>query len=127
MNSDLNTSKHWFSKGLEYAKLGFPDKAAKHFEKAAWLDSENFEIQFNLGTAYLSMGMFEQALVNFDRVIKIKPKMPDAYGNRAVAYAALFEDELSENDRKRAIKYGEPPQGLEAVISHVKSIRKKEK
>ena len=50
---------------------------------------ENFEIQFNLGTAYLTIGEFAQAIVNLTRAIKISPKNSDAYGNRAVAKAAI--------------------------------------
>lgn len=127
MNTDLEDFQKWFNKGLESAKLGFPDKAVENFEKAAWINSDHYDVQFNLGTAYLSMGMFEQALINFNRVIEMKSDMPDAYGNRAVVHAALFEDELCELDKNEAIKYGAPPDGLEAVISHVKSIRKKGK
>ena len=114
----------WFQRGLKSARLGFPDRAAADFEEAAWLDPENAEVQFNLGTAYLSMGMFEQALVNLDRAIEKRPGMSDAIGNRAVAHTALGLDEKAERDVARAIELGAPPDGLAAVLEYVRSKRK---
>lgn len=113
-----------FQAGLRAAQLGFPDQAAREFEEAAWLDPDNPDIQFNLGTAYLSMGMFEQALVNLSNAIRLNPEMVDAWGNRAVAHAALGEDDLCVADREEAVRLGGDPGGLEAVIEYVKSKRK---
>ena len=89
------TAHEFFQRGLKNAQLGIPDKAAEDFEEAAWMEPENSEIQFNLGTAYLSMGDFEQAIVNFDRAIALRPGFADAHGNRAVAHTAIGEDEKS--------------------------------
>lgn len=113
----------WLARGLKSAQLGFPDKAASDFEEAAWLDPDNANIHFNLGTAHLSMGMFEQALVNFDRTIDLAPDMSDAVGNRAVALTALGQDEKAESDVAKAIELGAPPEGLAAVIDYVKTKR----
>ena len=82
----------YFNSGINKAKLGLHDEAIEDFEKASWEDPDNFEIQFNLGTAYLTIGEFEQAIVNLDRAINISPKNSDAWGNRAVAKAAIGED-----------------------------------
>ncbi len=120
------TADEFFQRGLKNARLGFPDKAAEDFEEAAWLDPDNPEIQFNLGTAYLSIGDFEQAIVNFTRSIDLKPGNPDYYGNRAVAHAAIGEDEKSESDVAEAVKHGAPPDGLATVIDYVKNKRSAE-
>ena len=64
----------YFNSGINKAKLGLHDEAIEDFEKAAWEDPENFEIQFNLGTAYLTIGEYEQAIVNLTRAIKKSPK-----------------------------------------------------
>jgi Flp pilus assembly protein TadD len=109
---------------LKNAQLGIPDKAAADFEEAAWLDPENHEIQFNLGVAYLSMADFEQAINNFTKAIELKPGQADMYGNRAVAHAAIGEDEKSEADVAEAVKLGAPPDGLGSVIDYVKAQRK---
>ena len=89
LTSEPTTSAEYFSRGLKSAQLGQPDAAAQDFEEAAWLDPENATIQFNLGTAYLSMGMFEQAVINLDRSLELDPDSSDALGNRAVARTAL--------------------------------------
>ena len=71
MNS--GTAADFFRRGIEAAKLGFPDKAAAEFEEAAHIEPDNAEVQFNLGTAYLSMGDFEQAIVNLSKAVELKP------------------------------------------------------
>ncbi len=116
-------ARGWLERGIKSAQLGFPDKAASDFEEAAWLDPDNVEIHFNLGTAHLSMGMFEQALVNFDRAIGLRPDMSDAIGNRAVTLTALGQDERAERDVARAVELGAPPDGLATVIEYVKTKR----
>lgn len=117
------TSAEFFARGLKSAQLGQPDAAARDFEEAAWLDPYNPTIQFNLGTAYLSMGFFEQAVVNLDRAIEMQPENSDALGNRAVARTALGQDELAEQDIKSAIELGAPPDGIHAVVEYVKQRR----
>ena len=118
------TAAEFFNRGLKNAQLGIPDKAAADFEEAAWMDPENHEIQFNLGVAYLSMADFEQAINNFTKAIELRPGVADVYGNRAVAHAAIGEDEKSEADVAEAVNLGAPPEGLGSVIDYVKAQRK---
>ena len=101
MNS--GTAADYFRRGIEAAQLGFPDKAIAEFEEAAHVEPDNAEVQFNLGTAYLSMGDFEQAIVNLARAVELKPGMSDAWGNLAVAHAAIGEDERSQRAAAEAI------------------------
>ncbi len=112
-----------FKSGLNKVKLGFHDEAIQEFEKAAWDEPNNFEIQFNLGTAYLTIGEFEQAIVNLTRAIELNPKSSDALGNRAVAHLAIGEDDKSQIDKDEAIKHGAFPDGLNAVLDIVKDKR----
>ncbi|MSQ07836.1 MAG: tetratricopeptide repeat protein [Dehalococcoidia bacterium] len=116
-----------FASGLRAAQLGHLDQAAKEFEEAAWLDPEDAEVQFNLGTSYLSMGLFEQALINLSNAVRLRPDMPDAWGNRAVAHAALGEDGKSQADIDEAERRGGNRAGLETVIDYVKTRRKPKK
>ena len=88
------------------------------------MDPDNHEIQFNLGVAYLSMADFEQAINNFTKAIELKPGVADMYGNRAVAHAAIGEDEKSDADVAEAVTLGAPPDGLGSVIDYVKAQRK---
>ena len=124
LTSEPTTSAEFFARGLKSAQLGQPDAAARDFEEAAWLDPGNAIIQFNLGTAYLSMGMFEQAVINLDRSLEIEPDNSDALGNRAVARTALGQDELAQEDIERAIGLGAPPDGIHAVVEYVKQRRR---
>jgi len=121
--SQPTTADEYFARGLKAAQLGQPDAAARDFEEAAWLDPDNATIQFNLGTAYLSMGLFEQAVINLDRSLALQPDSSDALGNRAVARTALGQDTLAEADIARAIELGAPPDGIRAVVDYVKQRR----
>ena len=122
--SEPTTSAEYFARGLKSAQLGQPDAAAQDFEEAAWLDPGNATIQFNLGTAYLSMGFFEQAVISLDRALDLEPENSDALGNRAVARTALGQDELAEADITKAIELGAPPDGIHAIVEYVKQRRR---
>ncbi len=118
-----HTAEEHFRRGLEAAQLGFPDKAAAEFEQAAILDPRNPQLQFNLGTAYLTMGEFEQAIINLSKAVSLDPAMSDGWGNLAVAHTAIGEDERAERAAAEAMKLGAFPDGLKAVIDHVRNLR----
>ena len=117
-------SSDHFKSGLNKVKLGLHDQAIEEFEKAAWEDPDNFEVQYNLGTAFLTIGEFEQAIVNFTNALKINPKSSDALGNRAVAYTAIGDEEKSETDKIEAIKMGAPPDGINSILDYLRDKRK---
>jgi Tfp pilus assembly protein PilF len=110
----------WFQRGLKYAQLGFPDRAAESFEQAEQIKPEDATLQFNLGTAYLSLGNFVQAVTNLNRSIKLDPSNSDAYGNRAVAHAALGQEDLVAADVETAVSLGAPPDGIETILTYVR-------
>ncbi|MCX8251188.1 MAG: tetratricopeptide repeat protein [Dehalococcoidia bacterium] len=110
----------WFQRGLKYAQLGFPDRAAESFEQAEQIEPEDATLQFNLGTAYLSLGNFVQAVTNLNRSIKLDPSNSDAYGNRAVAHAALGQEDLVAVDVETAVSLGAPPDGIETILTYVR-------
>ena len=110
----------WFQRGLKYAQLGFPDRAAESFEQAEQIEPEDATLQFNLGTAYLSLGNFVQAVTNLNRSIKLDPSNSDAYGNRAVAHAALGQEDLVAVDVEAAVSLGAPPDGIETILTYVR-------
>lgn len=110
----------WFQRGLKYAQLGFPDRAAESFEQAEQIEPEDATLQFNLGTAYLSLGNFVQAVTNLNRSIKLDPSNSDAYGNRAVAHAALGQEDLVAADVEAAVSLGAPPDGIETILTYVR-------
>jgi serine/threonine-protein kinase len=117
------TSEH-FKSGLNKAKLGLHVEAIEEFEKAGWEDPDNFEIQYNLGTAFLTLGGFDQAIISFSNALKIKPENSDALGNRAVAYLAIGDEKKSEEDKIAAIKMGAPPEGINTILEFVREKRK---
>ena len=71
----------------------------------------------------MTIGEFEQSIINFSKAIEINPKNSDAYGNRAVAYIAIGDDKKSDADKINAIKLGAPIEGINAIIDIVKDKR----
>lgn len=110
----------WFRRGIKFAQLGFPDRAIEAFEQAEVILPGDGTVQFNLGTAHLSLGNFLQAIANLDRAIILDPTNSDAYGNRAVAHAGLGEEGLAARDVESAVSLGAPPGGIEDVLAYVR-------
>ena len=67
--------KKYFDKGLDSAKNGQLESSIAYFERSAKLNPLNSEIVYNLGTAYLTLGMPEDAIKSFSEAIKLLPAL----------------------------------------------------
>ncbi|MCX5712534.1 MAG: tetratricopeptide repeat protein, partial [Candidatus Omnitrophica bacterium] len=57
---------------------------------------------YNRGLAYLKQGKSAQAIPDFNKVIEINPKDPEAYRNRAIAYHGIKEYNKAWEDVHKA-------------------------
>ena len=94
--------KKYFDKGLDSAKNGQLESSIAYFERSAKLNPLNSEIVYNLGTAYLTLGMPEDAIKSFSEAIKLDSNNSDAFANRSIAYAYNGDKHSSEIDYKQA-------------------------
>ncbi|GMI02566.1 hypothetical protein TrVE_jg10603 [Triparma verrucosa] len=62
--------------------------AIKHYRAALELNKEDAAVYMNLGVAYKHMDMFDKALVNFEKSLKIRPTADEHY-NMANTYLKL--------------------------------------
>jgi tetratricopeptide (TPR) repeat protein len=58
------------------------------------------------GTLYTDIGMYQQAIADYDKVIKLKPKLGHSYYSRGSAYSALGDKQKALDDYKIAAKLG---------------------
>lgn len=107
----LNIEKDYriyYQKGVALKKEGKLDDAKDAFESCA-AAKPDFEAAFNaLGGVYFSMGNYDLAVKNFEKVINNTDKASiktKAKKNIAYAYAKLGNKELADGNAKNAIGY----------------------
>jgi tetratricopeptide (TPR) repeat protein len=84
-------------------------------------------IAFNQrGRAFLVRGWTDNALADFNEVLKLEPKFADGYNNRAVAYRLLgrFQESLADHDR--AIAMEKRPIFIQARENTLKKMAKEQ-
>ncbi|MXZ01050.1 tetratricopeptide repeat protein [Candidatus Poribacteria bacterium] len=67
-------------------------KAARVYERAAEIATDNPKIQTKLGVIYINQGKFEQAIVTFQAAIAMDSTAAEAYNNLARLYAGLGKE-----------------------------------
>ncbi len=70
------------------------------------MDEKGVEDIFMAGLLYLKKGMYDGAVVQFNRVIHVNPNRAEAYGNRAIAYYYKKEYTQSWDDVHKAEELG---------------------
>jgi tetratricopeptide (TPR) repeat protein len=66
-------------------------------------DAQLLQQRFDQAASLLHAGQFEYAITALDQVIKIQPRMPEAYVNLGYAYLGLNEYQTSANAFSKAI------------------------
>lgn len=75
--------------GIVLEKMGNFEEAIFHYEKAAVLDSMNWNTFQNLGTAYFRVGKDQEALTALNRALEINPTSVHAFGMLSFVYKRL--------------------------------------
>jgi tetratricopeptide (TPR) repeat protein len=85
----LSAAEYRLLADLRYRSGRLPD-AVRAYERALWLpadDRSRAEVENNLGSAYLDLGMPERGLSHLDAALARVPGFPEAEFNRARAWA----------------------------------------
>lgn len=85
-----------------YSDKNFAE-AAKLFDEAANLNSNNANAWYGRGTAYNELKQYEQAISDFDKAISLDSDFHYAYNNRGLVYMNLNQNERAILDFDAAI------------------------
>ena len=67
-----------------------PEPALEALLKAHHLGDSSAQINFNIGSAYLVLGIYEDAKIYFDQALSIDPRMVAAHVNKGLAEHSLM-------------------------------------
>ena len=78
--------KGFFYLGVSFYKTGEHDNAIRAFQKAEAINSEDAQLQYNLGLANFKLEQYNQAVDHLKKCTKLDPQHPFAYNNLAFLY-----------------------------------------
>ena len=93
------------------SRLGRPDEVVRHCDELLGLDLRDWmsrttraRAHLYRGDALVALGRSDEAIVEFNRAIELKPGYADAYCSRSTAHLSLGEFERAVMDNDRAIE-----------------------
>jgi len=105
---ELNTTNSYAynSKGALYNDHFHNDTAAlTNFSKAVLLDKKNIRALFNVGLCLNYQEKYDQAIIHFTGVIKLKKDHHKAYYERGISYYSIGNYKAAIKDFNSALKY----------------------
>lgn len=101
------TANDWFIRGLNAHSQQDYHAAITYFNKAIKLNNNevlNSQIYSNRGVAKFKLGLYHEAIKDYDKAIQLDDKNYPAYFNRAIANRMLENNELALKDYDKAIE-----------------------
>lgn len=90
----------YYNEGQKYFKTGNYKSAIKKYSKCIELDKSQADAYFARGTAKMEMMKFDDAINDFNEVLKIEPFYTFAYANRGIAILRKYEFKNSRTIKK---------------------------
>ncbi len=75
---------------------GFFDEAVEHLSRCAALHPRNVATQYSLGEVYAFLGRYRDAIICYDKALRLNPDDPMAITGKASAYASTGEYEKAQ-------------------------------
>ena len=113
----------FYNRGMAYVHVKQLSLAIDDFTQSADIDPGNVDAISNAAMAHYESCHYDVAIRESDRAIKIDPERSLPYAVRALANAALGEEELAKDNLAKAVKYGFDPHTLGMLIKQARSSR----
>jgi tetratricopeptide (TPR) repeat protein len=101
------TAIEWLTKSVtlwDGKNFTDPEKAVEYLSKAISSDPNMYILYSGRAHAYAQSKQYQQAIIDYDQVIKISPNNVEAYNNRGVAYKELKQYQYAMSDYNKAIQ-----------------------
>ena len=67
------------------------EKTLYHLKKAREIDPHNPDIHYNLGVTYFALGLFDDALAEYEKVLAVRPDDREARNNLELVKTKLYK------------------------------------
>jgi Flp pilus assembly protein TadD len=102
VEAPANDPGYYYKLGKEQTARSDFWGALKSLNRAIELDPQRAIFYNARGYAYLRLGSFANAVVDFSDAIRLRPDYGNAYQNRAIARRHMGEQQAAEEDEKKA-------------------------
>jgi len=106
--ASIELNPHWsasyIGRGLIYLTIGQPGLSVLDFSEAIRINGPQVSTLTLRATAHTALQHFEEAMDDFNQVLKLDPNKSDHYANRSSARFLLGDFQGAESDARRAIE-----------------------
>ena len=99
----MEDSKLYWYKGFCYRRLGETELAIREYSRSLEL-KETSEVYRNRGLCFTTVKLYDKAVLDFTRAIKLPPGDKRLYRERGSAYQALEEYKKAQADYEKALE-----------------------
>jgi tetratricopeptide (TPR) repeat protein len=96
----------YFNLALSYSNIADYSNSIKFWSKFLENDRTNFDAYFERMQTYFALNMFNEALLDIDHAIKLKPNRDDLYVNKGIAYLNMGNKMEARKAFSRAVEMG---------------------
>ncbi|MGE8206140.1 tetratricopeptide repeat protein [Heyndrickxia sp. NPDC080065] len=92
-NTGLHTNDVYFMIGMSFVQLGSVKLAIPYLQRSVELNEDDIEARFQYALVLAQSEIYEEAIKQFELVVKREPEHADAYYNLGVAYLGYYENQ----------------------------------
>lgn len=96
----------YFNLALSYSNSGENENAIKYWSLFIQSDKTNFDSYFERLQSYLALGRLNEALLDIDSALKLKPNRDDLFVNKGIAYINMGNKIEARKAFSKAVEMG---------------------
>lgn len=96
----------YFNLALSYSNSGDHENAIKYWTKYIQSDKANFDAYFERLKSYFAVNKINEALLDIDIALKLKPNRADLYINKGIAYIKMGNKIEARKALSKAVEMG---------------------